>query len=84
MRALSILQSGAFTPEHLDRLQSAFDIAWAKVAPTVAAAEHARSRDLLASLIVPAGKVSDLDASELAITAERLFREVTAGARFAK
>lgn len=82
MRALHILQSGAFTPEHLDRLQSAFDATWRKVASSIAEADHSRARDLLATIVVSAGKVSDLDASELAITAERLFGDALAGERF--
>lgn len=84
MRALHVLQSGAFTPEHLDRLQSAFDMAWAKVAPAFSEAEHARARELLAGVTVSAGRVSNLDAGELAITAERLFKGVMADERLSK
>ncbi|HET6389848.1 hypothetical protein [Hyphomicrobium sp.] len=81
MRARHILQSGAFTPEHLERLQSAFDAAWKKIAPSIVEADHHRSRELLASVVVSAGKVSDLDAGELAMTAERLFQDAMAGER---
>lgn len=84
MCALHVFQSGAYTPEQLDRLQFAFDIAWAKIAPSVSETEHARSRDRLAGVIVSAGKVSNLDASELAITAERLFESTRTGESMSK
>jgi len=79
MRARRILQTGAFNPEDLQRLQNAFDAAWETLAPSVAHADHERSRELLATVVVSAGNVSGLDAGELSAVALRTFHAIRAG-----
>lgn len=79
MRARRILQTGAFSPEDLNRLQDAFDAAWTSVAPTVSTEDHSRFRELLATVIVSAGNLSGLDANELAAVAIRSFEAIRAG-----
>ncbi len=66
MRAKRIIQSGAFDPEDVERLQRAFDLAWTKLLPKTQAADIESLRELLATVIVSAGNVSGLDAEELA------------------
>lgn len=78
MRARQIIQTGAFNPEEVERLQTAFDDAWARVAPTIPEADHSQCREILATIVVAAGNVSGLDALELATTAVRTFRSVRA------
>jgi hypothetical protein len=79
MHARRILQTGAFNPEDLNRLQGAFDTAWRTIAPTIVAADHANSRELLATVVVSAGNVSGLDAEELATVALRTFKAIRTG-----
>lgn len=79
MRARRILQTGAFNPEDLDRLQEAFDAAWTAIAPTIAPSDHASARELLATVVVSAGNVSGLDAGELATVAMRTFEAIRTG-----
>lgn len=79
MRAIRILQTGAFSPEDLNRLQQAFDAAWKTVAPTVETIDQPRLRELLATVVVSAGNVSGLDAGELAAVAIRTFEAIRAG-----
>jgi phosphoglycerate dehydrogenase-like enzyme len=79
MRARKILQTGAFNPEDLMRLQEAFDAAWKILEPDVEPSDHARSRDFLATVIVSAGNVSGLDADELAAVALRTVHAIRAG-----
>jgi hypothetical protein len=76
MRALRILQHGAFSPADVERLQSAFDMAWATVSPTIEQSEWTTARESLATVVVSAGNVSNLDAGELAQVALRLFRSI--------
>ena len=76
MRAQRIIQSGAFTPEDMNRLQTAFDTAWSAVRHTVEADDVLRSRELLAAVVVTAGKISELDAEELASFAIRTFATI--------
>lgn len=73
MRARRILQAGAFTPDDVSRLQTAFDLAWRRVEPTVDKTNHLRAREELAIVVVSAGNVSGLDAEELAGFALRTF-----------
>lgn len=79
MRARRILQTGAFNPDDLERLQAAFDAAWATLAPTIPDADHAQSRELLATVVVSAGNVSGLDTEELAAVALRTFHAIRTG-----
>lgn len=81
MRARRILQTGAFNPEDLQRLQEAFDIAWETIAGDLPSADHASSRETLATVVVSAGNVSGLDAGELAIVAIRTFDAIRAGSQ---
>lgn len=76
MRARKILQTGAFNPEDVSRLQNAFKCAWASVGSSVEAAEKTRCRELLATIVVSAGNVSGLDAVELAVVAIRSFEAI--------
>ncbi len=76
MRAQRIIQSGAFAPEDLNRLQAAFDTAWGALQHTIATDDILRSREMLAIVIVSAGKVSDLDPEELASFAIRTFTTI--------
>lgn len=78
MRARRIIQIGAFVPEDVERLQTAFDTAWASLAPTIPESEHAQCREILATVIVAAGNVSGLDPLELSNIAIRTFRSVRA------
>ncbi|MBS0251270.1 MAG: hypothetical protein JSR78_09415 [Proteobacteria bacterium] len=73
MRARRILQAGAFTPDDVTRLQTAFDLAWQRIEATVDTAHHPRAREALAIVVVSAGNVSGLDAEELAGFAQRTF-----------
>lgn len=73
LRANRIIQSGAFTPEELNRLQTAFNTAWNALQPAIEASDILRSREILATVVVSAGKVSELDAEELAAFAIRTF-----------
>ena len=76
MRAQRIIQSGAFTPEDLKRLQTAFDTAWAALQHTVDASEVLRARETLATVVVTAGEISELDSEELAAFAVRTFKTI--------
>lgn len=78
MRAQRIIQSGAFTPEDLNRLQSAFDTAWKALQTTIEANDILRSREMLATVVVSAGKISALDSEELAAFAIRTFTTIHA------
>ncbi len=78
MRARRILNSGAFDPVDVNRLQTAFDIAWTALKPTFNDAEVEQSRTTLATIIVSAGNVSGLDAGELATMAIRTFNAIQA------
>jgi hypothetical protein len=77
MRALRILQHGAFSPADVERLQSAFDKAWASISTTIPESEWTAARESLATVVVSAGNVSNLDADELAHVALRLFRSIS-------
>lgn len=79
MRARRILQTGAFNPDDLLRLQDAFEAAWKALAPTVDDADLERSRELLATVVVSAGNVSGLDTEELSAVALRTFHAIRAG-----
>jgi len=79
MRALQILEHGAFDPDGVQRLQQAFDAAWETIAPSIEKAEHPKAREALATVVVSAGNVSDLDGGELASVAERIFAAIQAG-----
>ena len=81
MRVRRILQTGAFDPENVNRMQDAFDAAWAMLAPTIETAEHPGSRELLATIVVAAGNVSGLDAKELAAAAIRTFESIRASSK---
>jgi len=81
MRARNILQTGAFNPEDVSRLQNAFKAAWASIGSAVDTADKARCRELLATIVVSAGNVSGLDAEELAAVAIRSFEAIRAGSR---
>lgn len=76
MRSQRIIQAGAFTPEDLNRLQTAFDTAWSGLQYTIEADDVLRSREMLAIVIVSAGKISDLDPEELASFAIRTFETI--------
>ena len=81
MRARRVLQTGAFDPENVNRLQNAFESAWASVGSAVGAPDKARSRELLATIVVSAGNVSGLDAEDLAEVATRSFEAIRAGSQ---
>lgn len=81
MRARRILQTGAFNPDDVNRLQHAFKAAWASVGSNVEPADTARSRELLATIVVSAGNVSGLDAEELAAFAIRSFEAIRRGSQ---
>ncbi|RUP11174.1 MAG: hypothetical protein EKK38_01605 [Hyphomicrobium sp.] len=81
MRARNILQTGAFNPEDVSRLQNAFKAAWASIGLAIDTADKARCRELLATIVVSAGNVSGLDAEELAAVAIRSFEAIYAGSR---
>lgn len=81
MQARKILQTGAFNPDDVNRLQNAFKAAWASVGAAVEQAEKARSRELLATIVVSAGNVSGLEAEELAAVAIRSFEAIRAGSQ---
>lgn len=76
MRALRILQHGAFSPAGVERLQAAFNKAWENIAPEIDARERDNARESLAIVVVSAGNVSDLDSDGLAQVALRLFRAI--------
>lgn len=76
MRAIRILQHGAFTPEDVDRLQRAFEMAWTQIALSTPEHESPRAREVLATIIVAAGNISDLDTGELATVALRQFAAI--------
>lgn len=76
MRATRILRAGAFTPDDVTRLQTAFDLAWGRIMPTVDVAHHPEAREALAIVVVSAGNVSGLDIEELAAFAERTYSTV--------
>jgi hypothetical protein len=76
MRVRRILQTGAFSPDDVNRMQEAFDMAWAMVGRTIETAEHPRCRELLATVVVSAGNVSGLAAEELAAVAVRTFESI--------
>ena len=79
MRARRILQTGAFSPDDVIRLQEAFDAAWATVSTTVETVDQPRCREVLATIVVSTGNVSGLDAHELAAVAIRTFESIRAG-----
>ena len=81
MRARRILQTGAFSPDDVIRLQGAFDAAWALVEPLIEPGDHQRLRELLATIVVSAGNVSGLDADELAAVAITSFEAIRTGLR---
>lgn len=58
MLVRSILQTGAFNPDDVSRMQEAFDAAWTIISPTVETAEQPRVRELLATVVVATGNVS--------------------------
>lgn len=73
MRAKRILQRGAFAPEEFARVQQAFDLAWAAIAPSVDERDHERRRELLATIVLSlAAARGDLDAEEISQMAIRL------------
>lgn len=76
MRALRILQHGAFNPEDVQRLQNAFETAWNTLGPSIDKAEHPKARETLATMVMSAGNVSSLDEGELAAVALRLFEAI--------
>ena len=77
MRVRGILQSGAFDPADVDRLQAAFDTAWNDIAAGVLDKDRVTSREQLATIIVATGNVSGLDAQELAVVAVRTFYSIS-------
>lgn len=78
MRARRILQTGAFAPEDVQRLQAAFELAWAELEPATVIEERGKLRELLATIVVSAGNVSGLDAQELSVVAVRSFNAIRA------
>jgi hypothetical protein len=66
LRAKRIIQAGAFDPADVERLQTAFDLAWERMRSSVNPEDHARAREALAVVIVSSGTVSGLDSEELA------------------
>ncbi|CCB65233.1 hypothetical protein [Hyphomicrobium sp. MC1] len=79
MRARRIVQTGAFDPQDVERLQAAFEAAWLQVEATVPEREREAAREYLATVVVSAGNVSDLDAEELATVAVRTFLSIRTG-----
>ncbi|CCB64074.1 hypothetical protein [Hyphomicrobium sp. MC1] len=78
MRARRIVQTGAFDPEDVERLQTALEAAWLQVEESVSQREREAAREHLATVVVSAGNVSDLDAEELATVAVRTFLSIRA------
>lgn len=78
MRARRIVQSGVFDPEDVERLQVALEAAWLQVEAVIPERERDDSRERLATVVVSAGNVSDLDAEELATVAVRTFLSIRA------
>jgi len=76
MRARRIIQEGAFAPSDVARLQQAFDMAWKRIQLSVPEDDHARAREALATIVVSAGNISELDAGELAAFAQRTYSTI--------
>ncbi|WP_414462697.1 hypothetical protein [Hyphomicrobium sp. DY-1] len=79
MRARRIVQTGAFDPEDVERLQAALEAAWLQLEASVPQRERDAAREQLATVVVSAGNVSGLDAEELATVAVRTFLSIRAG-----
>jgi hypothetical protein len=81
MRARRIIQTGAFYPTDVNRLQAAFDAAWWTVASEIPSADQPAARETLATIVVTAGNVGELDAEELMHFSIRTFRGVRAASK---
>lgn len=81
MRAKRIIeQIGAFDPDEMARLQSAFNTAWEKLKPSVAPSNEPEARELLATIVVSIAKVrADLGPDQIALEGLGVFQNAHGG-----